>query len=157
MNLKLLTASLTVLFILSGCAAGAVNSTGPSNATPSENATAAPTDRVPRIGIEDLLAKMNSGSDFLLVDARRDVAEQFKIAHIKGAVAVPPDTITEGKWTPPADLNREIIFYCACPNDKTSAGAALLLIKKGYTNVKALRGGWNAWQAAGYPVESGAD
>jgi rhodanese-related sulfurtransferase len=156
MNFKLITASLFILLALSGCAAGAVNSPVPSTATLSENATA-PTDKVPRISIEDLLTKINSGSDFLLVDARRDVAEKFKIAHIKGAVAVPPDTITQGKWTPPDDLNREIIFYCSCPNDKTSASAALLLINKGYTNVKALRGGWNAWMAAGYPVESGAD
>ncbi|MFA5078377.1 MAG: rhodanese-like domain-containing protein [Dehalococcoidia bacterium] len=157
MKFKLITASLFVLMILSGCAAGAVSSTGPSTATPSENATATPTDRVPRMGIDELLQKINSGSDILIVDARRDVAEQFRIAHIKGAVAVPPDEITAGQWSPPADLNREIVIYCSCPNDKTSASAALLLINKGYTNVKALRGGWNAWEAAGYPVESGAD
>ncbi len=156
MKFKLIAASLFVLFALSGCATGAIQSASPSPATPSENTTA-PTDQVPRVSIEELLQKINSGADILIIDARRDVEEQFKTAHIKGAVAVPPDTITEGKWSPPADLNREIIFYCACPNDKTSASAALLLINKGYTNVKALKGGWNAWQAAGYPVESGAD
>ncbi len=157
MKFKLITASLFALFALSGCATGAVQLTGPSPATPSENTTDAPTDQVPRMGIDELLQKINGGSDILIVDARRDVAEQFKIAHIKGAVAVPPDDITTGKWVPPADLNREIVIYCSCPKDKTSAGAALLLISRGYTNVKALGGGWNAWQAAGYPVESGVD
>jgi len=34
-----------------------------------------------------------------------------------------------------------------------SAGAALIAIQRGVTNVAALKGGWAAWQRAGYPVE----
>jgi 3-mercaptopyruvate sulfurtransferase SseA len=34
-----------------------------------------------------------------------------------------------------------------------SAGAALIAIQHGVTNVAALKGGWAAWQQAGYPVE----
>lgn len=34
-----------------------------------------------------------------------------------------------------------------------SAGAALIAIEQGLTNVAALTGGWAAWQRAGYPVE----
>ena len=34
-----------------------------------------------------------------------------------------------------------------------SAGAALIAIQHGVTNVAALKGGWAAWQRAGYPVE----
>lgn len=34
-----------------------------------------------------------------------------------------------------------------------SAGAALITIQGGVTNVAALKGGWAAWQQAGYPVE----
>lgn len=34
-----------------------------------------------------------------------------------------------------------------------SAGAALSAIENGVTNVAALKGGWAAWNAAGYPVE----
>jgi rhodanese-related sulfurtransferase len=29
------------------------------------------------------------------------------------------------------------------------------LVDKGYTRVAVLKGGWAAWMAAGYPVESG--
>jgi len=32
---------------------------------------------------------------------------------------------------------------------------ALLLVQKGLSDVSALRGGLNAWQAAGFPVVSG--
>jgi len=157
MNFNLILASLLILLTLSACAVGAADSTIPSPSTTSDNTTVAPTDQVPRMSIDELLQKINSGSDILIVDARRDVEEQFKTAHIKGAIAVPPDKITAGQWSPPADLNREIVFYCSCPNDRTSASAALILIAKGYTNIKALKGGWNAWKDAGYPVKSGID
>ncbi len=30
-----------------------------------------------------------------------------------------------------------------------------MLMDKGYTNVLAIKGGFRAWQDAGYPVESG--
>ena len=30
-----------------------------------------------------------------------------------------------------------------------------MLKEKGHTNVAAMLGGWNAWQAAGFPVEKG--
>jgi rhodanese-related sulfurtransferase len=30
-----------------------------------------------------------------------------------------------------------------------------MLKEKGYTNVAAMLGGWNAWIAAGYPTEKG--
>ena len=157
MNFKFIPALLLMILVLSGCASGTADSNTPPTPTPSDNSTSAPSDKAPRISIEELLQKMNSGSDILIVDARRDVEEQFKIAHIKGAIAVPPDKITAGQWAPPPDLNKEIVIYCSCPNDGTSASAVLVLVSKGYTNVRALKGGWNAWQAAGYPVESGTD
>ncbi len=157
MHFKFILASLFMILVLSGCVAGTNDSTVPPTSTPSDNTTSTPSDQAPRISIEELLQKINSGADILLVDARRDVEEQFKIAHIKGAIAVPPDKITAGQWTPPPDLNKEIVIYCSCPNDGTSASATLILVSKGYTNVKALKGGWNAWKAAGYPVESGSD
>jgi len=44
-------------------------------------------------------------------------------------------------------------LYCELLNEDTGAGAALLLMQKGYTKVFALKGGWRAWEAAKYPVE----
>jgi len=40
-------------------------------------------------------------------------------------------------------------------DEHTSAGAALTLAKAGLKNVYALKGGYNAWVAAGYKVEQG--
>ncbi len=38
-------------------------------------------------------------------------------------------------------------------DEATSARVVLELTKLGFTNVFALKGGWNSWVEAGYPVE----
>ncbi len=156
MNYRYLFASLLVLLTLSACTVGTDNSTHTTSEPPSSDTAQMPSERVPRITVDELLQKINSGSDIIIVDTRLDVEQQYKEGHITGAIAVPLSNITEGQWTAPADLGKEVIFYCSCPNDKTSARAALELIGKGYMNVKALKGGYNAWTEAGYPVEAGA-
>ena len=52
----------------------------------------------------------------MIIDSRTDVGQQFESGHIKGAIPVPLVEITEGRWIPPADLNKEIVFYCSCPS-----------------------------------------
>ena len=59
----------------------------------------APEDRIPRISIDELKQKMDSGADILMVDTRHQ--EEYIVEHIKGAVFASLDMITEGKWLPP--------------------------------------------------------
>jgi rhodanese-related sulfurtransferase len=49
--------------------------------------------------------------------------------------------------------DREVVFYCACPNEATAAFAARKLMDRGYISVRPLRGGLDAWAAAGYEIE----
>jgi len=46
--------------------------------------------------------------------------------------------------------DREIILYCACPNEASAAQAARLLMNNGFSRVRPLYGGLAAWIAAGY-------
>jgi len=154
MNLKNMRWVPLILLIMCGCAAGTVVPDQSSVST-ALSGLIAPSDRIPRITIDELLWKMSNGADIMIIDSRTDVGQQFESGHIKGAIPVPLVEITEGRWIPPADLNKEIVFYCSCPNDKTSATAALELIGRGYTSVSALKGGYNAWKEAGYPLETG--
>ena len=78
---------------------------------PDSTSRTPPSERVPRITIEELLQKLESHANILIVDTRADVETQFDAGHIKGAVPVPLSKITEGRWIPPAD--KEIIFYCS--------------------------------------------
>lgn len=108
---------------------------------------------VPRMTIQQLLQKMESNDKILIVDNRKEVNTKFEIDHIKGAVPVPFDAIMAGEWLPPP--NREVVLYWDWPHEDTSARAALKLIKEGFSDIKVLEGGYDAWKAAGYPVETG--
>ena len=67
---------------------------------------------------------------------------------IPGAIAMSIDAVDTVVLDAP--LDGEIILYCACPNEVTSARVAKLLIDKGYRRVRPLAGGIDAWIDAGY-------
>jgi rhodanese-related sulfurtransferase len=46
-----------------------------------------------------------------------------------------------------------IVCYCNCPNEASAAQAARLLAEQGFTQVKPLAGGLDAWVAAGHRVD----
>lgn len=103
--------STLILLTLFSCAPKAPDSTPTPATTPDSTSRTPPSERVPRITIEELLQKIESNANILIVDTRVDVETQFDAGHIKGAVPVPLSKITEGQWIPPAD--KEIIFYCS--------------------------------------------
>ena len=48
--------------------------------------------------------------------------------------------------------DREIVLYCNCPNEASAALAARLLAERGFTRVRPLAGGLDAWVSAGHSV-----
>jgi len=52
----------------------------------------------------------------------------------------------------PFPPDREIVVYCSCPNEASAALVARELAEAGFTNVRALNGGLDAWIAAGLPL-----
>ena len=49
--------------------------------------------------------------------------------------------------------DRDIILYCSCPNEASSARMALLLHRNGIVRVRPLLGGIDAWRERNYPTE----
>ena len=49
--------------------------------------------------------------------------------------------------------DRELVLYCTCPNEASAAQAAKLLQNHGFSRVRPLHGGLDAWVAAGDHVE----
>ena len=102
------------MFVLSACgSAQSTNEPGASTVAPVPTAAtgdvALTVDTVPRVTIEELLQKMETGANIMVVDTRYGF--EYDEGHIKGAVSAPFPEIASGEWVPPGDA--EIIFYCA--------------------------------------------
>ncbi len=65
-------------------------------------------------------------------------------------VRVSPSELTAHQALIPRD--RDIILYCTCPSEETSAKVALQLHSLGVNRVRPLRGGFEGWRDAGYPL-----
>jgi NhaP-type Na+/H+ or K+/H+ antiporter/rhodanese-related sulfurtransferase len=106
---------------------------------------------VPRTSIADLLHMIENRNPVTIIDVRRAAHWASSGQRIPGSYRVPIDEVADEMERIPRD--RPVVFYCACPDDVTSAKAAIELIENGFDGVTALAGGWNAWVAAGYPTE----
>jgi rhodanese-related sulfurtransferase len=69
---------------------------------------------------------------------------------LPGAVRVGPAELALHSDRIPRD--RDVILYCTCPSEETSAKVAMQLHKMGVSRVRPLRGGFDGWKGAGYPL-----
>jgi rhodanese-related sulfurtransferase len=86
-----------------------------------------------------------------LVDVR-EASESTTNGYIEGAVLIPIRTLTKNLDKLPAK-DQPIVIYCAIGHRGAIAMETLQLL--GYTNVKSLSGGFNAWKAANLPIANG--
>src|SRR5262249_2668625 len=99
-----------------------------------------------------LKAKMDAKENILILDLRNRLDRNTDPVRIPGAFHVLPELLEFH----PEDIAqaREIILYCTCPNEATSARAALQLRRKGVPVARPLLGGLDAWREQNLPVES---
>ncbi|MEM5294502.1 VTT domain-containing protein [Burkholderia sp. JPY481] len=48
----------------------------------------------------------------------------------------------------------DVVIYCICPDSATALEVSQHMRRNGYTRIRALRGGLDAWQRRGFPVGS---
>lgn len=88
-----------------------------------------------------------------LVDVR--TREAYDFAHAAGAISLPESELARRASELPTD--RTLVLYCTCPDEQTSLRAARTLVSVfGVTNVVVLKGGLDAYAAAGGAVTSAA-
>jgi membrane protein DedA with SNARE-associated domain/rhodanese-related sulfurtransferase len=107
--------------------------------------------RIARITPEELQARLVAGEHVIILDLRSALDLQMMPYTIPGALQVAPTDLARRSGELPRD--RDIVLYCTCPNEATSARAALRLRQAGIMRVRPLLGGLEGWRDHGFPVE----
>jgi membrane protein DedA with SNARE-associated domain/rhodanese-related sulfurtransferase len=107
--------------------------------------------RMARITVGELRSKQDAGEEVVIIDLRPGAELTLDPYLIPGSVHLAVDEVEHRHHEIPRD--REVIVYCACPNEESSARVALLLHRRGITRVRPLLGGIDAWRELNYPLE----
>jgi len=111
--------------------------------------------RMARISVADLYDLMQAGAAPVILDVRSPTARALEPRRIPSAIHVPLPNVGQHIGGLPRD--RDIILYCACPNEASAARVAKILVNHGFQKVRPLHGGLDAWIAAGHAVETAAE
>ena len=106
--------------------------------------------RMARITVEELDQLLKAGNPPTIIDVRSELSRQT--GRIPGAQILSDDDISGLVVNTATDS--EVIIYCACPNEASAARLAKKLMQRGYTRVRPLTGGIDAWVAAGFSVDT---
>ena len=96
------------------------------------------------------LAQANHTPPPFIVDLRHPLDYLPDPRVLPGALRIGPNELKQHSEIIPRD--RDVILYCTCPSEETSAKLALQLHKIGVYRVRPLRGGFDGWKQAGYPL-----
>ena len=105
-----------------------------------------------RIAPRELKSLMDAGEEVVVVDLRDPARFRVGPRRHPGALRLRPDDLEDDD--PGIPREREIVLYCNCPNEATSARVALSLHRRGIWRVRPLDGGLAGWRAAGLPLAS---
>jgi|SRR5882672_8995164 len=114
------------------------------------------TAEVQFITAEELKAKIARNQPVTIIDVRSITETANDEIKIKGAIHVKLRRLKYRLGFPPlkdVPRDREVVTYCACPNDEAGVRAAQILWDAGFKRVRVLKGGWVAWQKANGQLE----
>ena len=138
------------MLLLVSCAIGCLAEVGRETL-----AQAKPAD-IQFLTADELKAKISRNEPVAIIDVRAASGLLESDNKIKGAVYVKLRRLKSRLGMPPlkdVPRNREVVTYCACPNDEASIRAAQVLLEAGFTRVKVLKGGWVTWKKVNGQVE----
>ena len=104
--------------------------------------------RVQMLEIEEFLARLRSGEQFILLDTRED--SEWQKGHLPSAYHMSKGVIERDIERAIPDRDAPIVCYCG--GGFRSTLACDNLGRMGYTNAVSLEGGWRRWNALGLPV-----
>ena len=106
--------------------------------------------RMTRISVPEFKRLLESDTPYAIYDVRA-AASRERDGTIPGAL--PWSLEDTGRPQSSSSPDIQVIVYCDCPNEYSAATVARRLRQAGFTCVRPLHGGMEAWIAAGHPVE----
>lgn len=100
----------------------------------------------------DTEAAKNSLDSKLILDVREPA--EFTAGHLPGAVNIPRGVLEFKIANHSSFQNQQAEIIVYCQTGGRSALATEALLKLGYVNAVSMAGGFNFWQASGYPINS---
>jgi membrane protein DedA with SNARE-associated domain/rhodanese-related sulfurtransferase len=103
---------------------------------------------VPRIDAAELRRLLGQQPQPLVLDLRSELLREGQ-GGVPGGMPVELALLESREGKPAYDFphDRDIVTYCACPNDVSAVRAARALRRRGYARAMVLRGGAEAWNA----------
>ena len=105
-----------------------------------------------RITVDELNRKLEAGENPVILDLRPLSELEQEPLLIRGALHITLDELPLRHEEIPRD--RDVVLYCSCPDEESSARAALVLRRNGIARVHPLLGGFDAWRERNYPTEA---
>jgi membrane protein DedA with SNARE-associated domain/rhodanese-related sulfurtransferase len=106
---------------------------------------------IDRITPEELKSIMDSNEDVVVLDLRNQLDVNMDRFRIPGAFHALPEILGLHGDVP---HDQEVVLYCTCPNEATSARVAQQLRALGIIRVRPLAGGFRGWRDRGFPIEA---
>jgi membrane protein DedA with SNARE-associated domain/rhodanese-related sulfurtransferase len=107
--------------------------------------------RLTRISAAELKELLEGQRQPIIIDARAPSSRQLE-GTIPGSIPAEQLRLESAVDTLPRD--REVVVYCACPNEASAARLAKQLKRLGLVRVRPLSGGIFAWKDAGFEVHN---
>ncbi|HEY0100632.1 MAG TPA: rhodanese-like domain-containing protein [Pyrinomonadaceae bacterium] len=98
---------------------------------------------VKKITARQLEGFISSGSPVTIIDVRLPKHYESSQTKIKGAIRITPSDLAWRLNEIPR--HKQVVLYCACPDEATSLRLGERLKEGGYKDVSVLKGGWDAW------------
>jgi rhodanese-related sulfurtransferase len=108
--------------------------------------------QIARISPEELKQKLDQHEAVTVIDLRHSLDFLLEPYTIPGALRIPMEDLDKRNHEIPR--GEEVVLYCTCPNEASSAVTAVKLRKYGVTKVRPLHGGFHRWRQLGFPLES---
>jgi hydroxyacylglutathione hydrolase len=108
-----------------------------------------PTTAVRRLTVHELHERLRDGQPLALLDVRQD--SEWQVGHIPGAIHVENGRLPRA----PLPLHLDQAIGVSCAHGTRSMAGVSVLLRRGYTDLVQISGGFDAWEAAGYEVERG--